>query len=86
MSPGSSTTRRYVTRWWLPALPDTLAVGRAYRGEVSVVDRYGNARSDDREVVISADQEGVSSSSPVGAGRRHRGVLGGAAMRTRIWC
>ena len=46
-------------------LPDTLAVGRAYRGEVSVVDRYGNLRSDDREVVISADQTGVSSSSPV---------------------
>ena len=46
-------------------LPDTLAVGRAYRGEVSVADRYGNVRSDDREVTISADQENVSSSSPV---------------------
>ena len=47
-------------------LPDTLAVSRPYPGEVSVRDRYGNLRlGDDREVVISADQTGVSSSSPV---------------------
>ena len=47
-------------------LQDTLAVSRPYSGEVSVRDRYGNLRlGDDREVVISADQTGVSSSSPV---------------------
>ena len=46
-------------------LPDTLAVGRAYRGQVSATDSYGNVRTEDREVTISTDARNVSSSSPV---------------------
>ena len=44
-------------------LPDTLTVNRTYTGDVSLLDRYGNVRvRDDREVVLSANQAGVSSS------------------------
>ena len=69
-------------------LPDTLAVGRAYRGEVSVADRYGNVRSDDREVTISADQENVSSSSPVelDGGTGGFWVRSDAVPASRLWC
>ena len=67
-------------------LPDTLAVGRAYRGEVSVVDRYGNVRSDDREVVISADQDQGSALRRRWSWKPAPGGSGCAALRTRIWC
>ena len=45
-------------------LPDTLTVNRTYTGDVTLLDRYGNVRvrDDDREVVLSANQAGVSSS------------------------
>ena len=55
-------------------LPDTLTVNRQYWGEVTLLDRYGNVRvrDDDREVVLSANQAGVSSapaSLEAGTGR-----------------
>ena len=57
-------------------------MNRRYEGEVTLLDRYGNVRvGDDRQVMLSANQAGVSSSSTGEPGSRHRGVLGAKAIR-----